>query len=199
MPPAFTHNHLHIRSGRGTQWEDDVGVGRGQRRENVLNVQVGASVIDQTGVAVCHIASANRSLDKCLFIHRRNVTEEQPVYLEEAAVLHGFRATHGWTREPQERREDYSSINMRARDENARRVLSNWLQTGRPCLRSLIASPLAEDPDRLEHWLKTDLWLRPFETRTSLGEIQSMSWRSNDTYWPPDILVVWERFRVRER
>ena len=84
LPPAFTHNHSDLRSGRDT------------REENAaLNARVGVSVIDRIGVTVCLISSGGYTPYSSLCIHGRIITEDPLLCLQEAAVLHGLGALHG--------------------------------------------------------------------------------------------------------
>ena len=180
LPPSFTRDFLHIEAGGDHQWEkreDDKWTD--PRPIPVLNVQAGVSVIDQIGMTICLITSDRATLYGSLYIHGRIITEEQPVYLEEAAILHGLRALHGWMRGRGENI-PYKSINMRAGSEDAIIKLNNWFHSGELGLESVMASPLAEDIDRLEHWLRTDMWIRPFELSTATGGVQHMTWRSRE-------------------
>ena len=69
---------------------------------------------------------------------------------------------------------------MRTGKELEIRRLSNWSETGVLQLETKLASQLAEDIDRLEHWLEIDLWMRPFESTTLRGDARNMTWRSRE-------------------
>ena len=124
LPPAFTRNRLYLRNGGVIQWGNEGDCCGSGTRKNVLNARVGASGIDKIGMTACLITSAQSAMLTCLYIQGRIMSEELPVFLEEAAALHVLRALHGWPRNPQGVVETYDGDDMRAGNENAQ-VFSN--------------------------------------------------------------------------
>ena len=111
--------------------------------------------------------------------------------MEDAAVLHGLRALHSWLHFARGSVATHDCINMRAGTVGVTQVLSSCFDMGVLQLRTVAASPLAADIDRVERWLRVDIWLRPFEPTTALGDAQRITWRSKE------ILRIANDFRAR--
>ena len=77
-------------------------------------VEVGVAMLDNVGATVCVITTERNVQYRGLCVHRRLVTEKPPVYLQEAAVLHGLRALHSWPMATTSARKPPMNIHMRA-------------------------------------------------------------------------------------
>ena len=71
-------------------------IGTGERVEGTTIYVLTRWVIGQMGSATCIITTDRWLLFRGLFVHGKITTEEPPVYISEAAILHGQRALHGW-------------------------------------------------------------------------------------------------------
>ena len=99
-PPAYTYDHFFpLEFPIATEHRTATG-GGAVRHAPTLYVQGAVSIIGDLGVTLCALSKGHRMVYRSLYTHGRIVTKEPPLYLEEAALLHALRATHGYLRSP---------------------------------------------------------------------------------------------------
>ena len=97
-----------------------------------------------------------------------SLTEEIPIYAQEAGVLHALRACKEWvsTRDQSQ----LKWIEMRAGGALVCNRLREWMRVGKCTLESSAASGLVADIQRLQEWLETDIYMRPFYQQAEPGQ-----------------------------
>ena len=78
---------------------------------------------------------------------------------------------------------------MKAGSTDVRSALAGWYVHGDLRLKSQVASSIADALDRLEHWLRQDLWLEEYKPVTQLGDVATLHWRGKE------IMGIIEEFR----
>ena len=190
LPPAYTKNHLHIR-GDNNPWKALYAEEQLDKKEGqTIYVEAGVATIDQLGATICLITTDRRVLYRGLFIHGRLITGEIPAFLQEAAVLHALRVMHSWMMNNRDQRLQPQNIRMKAGSSEVISALAGWYVHGDLRLQSQVASAIAEDLDKLEHWLRQDLWLEEYRPVTQLGDVATLPWRGKE------IMCVIEEFRT---
>ena len=202
LPPSFTYNHFFPGNigTDSTQWEDEQEAR--ETRKTVATVHTSVAIVDKVGVTTCVVFYKGEIEYRGVYVHGRVIAKTPPVYLAEAAVLHALRALHGWMQKIKDDDEvSLKRIEMRAGDWLTNRTIQNWFVTGELMLQSEIATPLAQDIDRLEHWLETDLYLGPYElwgggnTRGRLPWRQQQMWQTTEDFRKIAITELGEGWR----
>ena len=153
-------------------------------------VRTGVAGIDKVGVAASIITTDRRALYRGLFLPGEIISREPPIYLFEAAVLHGLGVLHSWIRAPEEGRAKISSIHGKAGNRATVNAPAKWRRAGELSSQSQIASPLAGDFYSLEHWIRAVLRIHASALSALLGDVKRMPWRSEE------ILNITEEFRL---
>ena len=151
-----------------------------------IYAQRGISSIDQVGITACVVTTDRKVVYRGPYGHGQIITQDPPGYPSEAAPLRGLRSLHGWVLRRKEDDTPVAKVFMEAGSSVAIAALTRWFQTGELPLKSQAASPLAEDVDRLEHWLAMDLWLHSYTLPTTGGGVQGLPWRSREVLRPKD-------------
>ena len=183
LPPSFTHNHFFPGDVEmdSTKWEDEQEAK--EKQKTVATVHTAVAVVDKIGITTCVIFYKGKMEYRGLYVHGRVITKTPPSYLTEAAVLHALRALHGWIQKTKDDDEvRLKGVEVRAGDWITNRAIQNWFITGELTLQSEIATPLAQDIDGLEHWLKVDLRLGPYELWGGVGTGGRLPWRQQQVW-----------------
>ena len=112
------------------------------------------------------------------FVHGRSLTEQAPVFVQEAAVLHAIRALREWILQTDQATLHHVAIY--AGDALVCHQLETWFQTGRCHLQSTAASGLINDIQQMPRWLRTQTSLRPFRLPDSFEDSEQI---------PPDTML----------
>ena len=123
-------------------------------------VVTGVARVDEVYVTVTVLTAEGRERFCSGYVHGRGNTAETPVYMQEAAVLHGIRVLREWLQTVDQN--TLQHINIRAGDDLVRHRIKDWLTTGRCTLQSPAASGLVADLQKMSEWLHTKVSITPF-------------------------------------